>query len=78
MPVRKTTATLFTQAIERALHYKVNDISQIYNIFSNILKHPVYESPSQNTPPLYKNRPEYMQGKFTHENDLDQMSDTDQ
>lgn len=75
---KKTTATLFAQAIERALHYKVNDISQIYNIFSNILKQPVYESPSQNTPPLYKNRPEYMQGQFTHENDINQMPDTDQ
>lgn len=74
---KKTTITLFTKAIERAQHYKVNEISQIYNIFSNILKHPIYETPSQNTPPQYKNRPEYKQGQFTHENDVDQVPDED-
>lgn len=70
---KKTTQSLFTKAVERALHYKVNDISQINNIFAAILKQPLYEKPSHMISDNYKNRPEYMQGRFTSENNNDDM-----
>jgi transposase len=69
--MKKTTPSLFTTAIQRALTYKLTSIEQIYNIFIQILKRP----PNQNFEPAhngsYKQRPEYIEGRFTQENKLE-------
>lgn len=74
---KKTTQSLFIQAIQRALQYKVNHIGQIHNIFATILKKPLYEKPSSMISDNYKNRPEYRQGRFTIENDVDDTDSSD-
>ena len=65
---KKTTAALFVAAMERALEYKVNDMSRITNIFSVILRQPIYEKPSECNPQDYTQRDEYIAGKYTAEN----------
>jgi hypothetical protein len=69
--MKKTTAQLFIKAIQRALTYKVNNIHQLYNIFSQILKQPLYEKPSSFNVGEYEKRPEYIDGRFTQENQLE-------
>lgn len=69
--MKRTTQPLFTQAIQRALTYKVNTIHQVSSIFANILKQPLYELPSTQHASEYLKREEYMEGRFTSENDLD-------
>ena len=69
--MKRTTQPLFTQAIQRALTYKVNTIHQVSSIFANILKQPLYELPSTQHVSEYLKREEYMEGRFTSENDLD-------
>jgi hypothetical protein len=70
MFMKRTTQPLFTQAIQRALTYKVNSIHQISGIFTNILKKPLYETPSTHHTSEYMNREEYIKGRFCSENDL--------
>jgi transposase len=62
---KKTTNAVFVTAIERALEYKVNDMGQITNIFSQILRKPLYEKSIVQD---YTQREEYIAGKFTAEN----------
>lgn len=69
--MKKTTPELFVKAIQRALTYKVNNIHQLYNIFSEILKHPLNEKPSSLIIGEFEKRPEYIDGRFTHENQLE-------
>ncbi|MGD9201089.1 MAG: helix-turn-helix domain-containing protein [Chitinispirillia bacterium] len=65
---KKTTPWMFTSALKRALEYKVNDMNQLTNIFSTILRQRLYETPSSQVPSDYKQRDAYIQGRFTHEN----------
>jgi len=67
---KKTTPAIFETAIERALKYRVNDMAQISNIFSQLLRRPLYEKPSQTIEPDYMRREEYLEAKFTVENDF--------
>lgn len=69
--MKKTTPQLFEQAIQRALTYKINNISQMYTIFSAVLKQPVYEKPSSVSTGDYKLRQEFIDGRFTQENQLE-------
>ena len=66
---KKTTAAIFVTAIERALAYKVNDMSQITNIFSQILRQPLYEKPSECIVQDYTQRDAFITGKYTTENE---------
>jgi len=75
--MKRTTQSLFTQAIQRALNYKVNDIHQISNIFAEILKQPLYEKPSTQSVSEYMKRKEYRDGRFTSENDLGEVNQQD-
>lgn len=68
---RKTTPELFTAAIQRALTYKITSIHQLYNIFSQILKQPLDQFLTSESLGAYEERPEYMEGRFTQENDLE-------
>lgn len=68
--MKKTTPQLFVMAIQRALTYKVNTIQQLYTIFSEILKQPLHEKPSTQTIGEYEKRPEYRDGQFSQENQL--------
>lgn len=69
--MKRSTQSLFIQAIQRALTYKVNNIHQVSNIFATILKQPLYEKPSTHHSSEYMKREEYIKGRFTAENDLD-------
>jgi hypothetical protein len=65
---KKATAAIFVTAIKRALEYRVNDMSQITNIFSLVLRAPLYEKPSECIAQDYTQREEYATGKFAAEN----------
>ena len=69
--MKKTTSSLFITAIERALTYKLTSISQLYNIFSHILKQPLNQDIEPENTGSYKQRPEYIEGRFTQENQLE-------
>lgn len=68
--MKRTTASLFTNAIQRAYTYKVNEIHQISNIFAEILKQPLHEYPSSQVSLDYKKRDGYINGRFSNENDF--------
>ena len=68
---KRTTPQLFALAIQRALTYKVTSIHHLHNTFSQILKQPSTQLFASETISGYENRPEYMAGRFTQENELE-------
>jgi len=75
---KKTTVAIFVEAIERALEYKVNDMSQISNIFSQLFRQAAYEGLSESITQDYTHREEYVAGKFTAENQFPFSIDSDE
>lgn len=70
----KTTPDLFVQALTRAHHYKITSIHQLYSVFSEILNQPICHDMDGESAGSYQQREEYLEGKFTQENDLDLAS----
>lgn len=69
--MKKTTPQLFITAIKRAMTYKITSIHQMYNIFSQILKQPLSQPLPSESVGSYQQRPEYIEGRFTQENELE-------
>jgi hypothetical protein len=66
----KTTTALFIKAVHRAYAYKVNSITQLTGIFTEILREPLYEKPSTVDRSEIEKRDSYQNGRFTQENDI--------
>jgi len=72
---KKTALTLFVKSVKRALTYRIKDIEVIENIIRLLLRDSNYEMPLPEIDDTFKNRPAYLEGRFTDEADLSVYKD---
>ena len=67
---RKVAPTVFIQAVQRALKYRITDIATIENIVVLRLRDGDFSVPSPEIDPDFQNRDAYIEGCFSDEADL--------
>jgi hypothetical protein len=67
---RKTASSVFIQAVERALQYRVTDIKVIENIVFIILQDGCFDVTLPEIDPDFQSREAYIEGCFADEIDL--------
>ncbi len=67
---QRLSPQLFEKAVSRALAYRVTDPDTIYRIAVLQMKEATYEVPSAPIDEDFKNRPSFLEGRFTDEADL--------
>jgi hypothetical protein len=67
---RKTSLVLFVKAVKRALKYRIKSVDTLDNIIRLILRQSNYEAPLPDVDNEFKNRPAYIDGRFTSNVDL--------
>jgi transposase len=67
---KRTALPLFVKTLKRALKYRVTNVDIIDNIIRLLMKDANYQMPLPEVNPALKNRPEYIEGRFTDDTDL--------
>ncbi|MCK4767110.1 MAG: helix-turn-helix domain-containing protein [Desulfobacula sp.] len=67
---KKTALSVFTQALKRALKYRIKSVETIENIIRLLLRQSNYEMPLPEINEAFTNRPAYLEGRFADEVDL--------
>jgi len=68
--LRRLSPQLFEKAVSRALAYRVTDPDTVYRIAVLQMKEATYEVPSVPIDEDFKDRPSFLEGRFTDEADL--------
>jgi len=67
---KKTSESIFSKALQRALEYKVDSIRSIERIVQNLLQNDLFQGIDILISSDYQNRAEYQKGRFSNEADL--------
>jgi len=67
---KKTALSVFAQALQRALKYRIKNVETIENIIRLLLRQSNYEMPLPVIDEEFTNRPAYLEGRFADEVDL--------
>ena len=75
---QRLSPQLFEKAVDRALAYRVTDSDTVYRIAFLQMKEATYELPSVPIDEDFKNRPSFLEGRFTDEADLTRYTTSQQ
>jgi len=75
---QRLSPQLFEKAVDRALAYRVTDPDTVYRIAVLQMKEATYELPSVPIDEDFKNRPSFLEGRFTDEADLTRYTTSQQ